>query len=347
MAKKYKTPKIEELIEAGVHFGHQIKSWNPNMMPYIYTTRKNIHVIDLEQTEALIEKAADFLYDTALKGGSIIFVGTKKQAREIIEIEAKRSGAMYVTERWLGGTITNFEVIRKNNIKKLIDLRKGREEGEFEMYTKKERLLIDREIEKLDIYVGGLTRLTRKPDALFVVDSKREKTAVREAKRAGIPVVALIDTNSDPRGIEYPIPGNDDAIKSIACVVKSLADAVEQGFKDYTEGVKKAEKEGAEGKKDEDKKVDKEPVETKEEKKSVEKETEKKTEKKEANKTETKKKSVDKKETKKEPAKKKPTEKKAVKKAVKKEPAKKTTKKATKKKETKTSTKKKVTKEKK
>lgn len=238
MAKKYKTPTIKELIEAGVHFGHQIKSWNPNMLPYIYTTRKNIHVIDLEVTEKLIKEAADFLYDVASKGGSMIFVGTKKQARDIIEIEAKRCGAMYVTERWLGGTITNFEVIRKNNIKKLIDLRKGREEGEFEKYTKKERLLIDREIEKLDIYVGGLTRLTKKPDVLFVVDAKREKTAVREAKRAKIPVVALIDTNSDPKGIDYPIPGNDDAIKSIACIVKSLADAIEEGYKAYAEGVK-------------------------------------------------------------------------------------------------------------
>jgi len=277
MAKKYKTPKIEELIEAGVHFGHQTKSWNPNMLPYIYTTRKNIHVIDLEVTEKLLEKAADFLYETALKGGGIVFVGTKKQARDIIEIEAKRSGAMFVTERWLGGTITNFEVIRKNNIKKLIDLRKGREEGEFEMYTKKERLLIDREIEKLDTYVGGLIRLTKKPDALFVVDAKREKTAVREAKRAKIPVVALIDTNSDPKGIEYPIPGNDDAIKSIACIVKSLADAIEQGYKDYAEGVKKEEEEKAEAEKAKKEEAKKEPK--KEEKKKVEnkkKETKKK-----------------------------------------------------------------------
>jgi small subunit ribosomal protein S2 len=292
MAKKYKTPKIEELIEAGVHFGHQIKSWNPNMMPYIYTTRKNIHVIDLEQTEVLIEKAADFLYEVAAKGGSIVFVGTKKQAREIIEIEAKRSGAMFVTERWLGGTITNFEVIRKNNIKKLIDLRKGREEGEFEMYTKKERLLIDREIEKLDTYVGGLTRLTRKPDALFVVDAKREKTAVREANRTKIPVVALIDTNSDPAGINYPIPGNDDAIKSIACVVKGLADAVEQGYKDYAEGVKEEE----EKKEEEKKETGKEEVKKAESKKEKpKKKPAKKTEKK---KTTTKKKTTKKKETK-------------------------------------------------
>lgn len=273
MAKKYDTPKIEQLIEAGVHFGHQVKRWHPDMAPFIYTVKKNIHIIDLEQTEKLLEKAADFLYKTALKGGKIVFVGTKKQAREIIEIEAKRAGAMFVTERWLGGTITNFDVIKKNNIDKLINMKKDREQGEYEKYTKKERLLLDREIENLERFVGGLTNLSKIPDAIFVVDARREKTAVSEAVVAGVPVVALIDTNTDPEGIEYPIPGNDDAIKSIVCVTKALSDAVEQGYKDYAAGVKEEEEEKREEKKKEAKKEDK-----KKEKKTKAKKTTKKKE---------------------------------------------------------------------
>ena len=334
MAKKYKTPTIKELINAGVHFGHQVKRWNPKMEPYIYTTRKNIHVIDLETTEELLKEAADFLYEIASKGEKIVFVGTKKQARDIIKIEAKRSGAMYVTERWLGGTVTNFGVIKKNNINKLIDLKKKREQGELDMYTKKERLMIDREIEKLEKFVGGLTNLRKIPEAIFVVDSRREKTAVREAAVAKIPVVALIDTNSDPTGIAYPIPGNDDAIKSIACIVKCLSDAIEQGYKVYADGVKMEEereakekakekadegavekpekkeavkKEKKEGTKEEKpEKVEKKKEDKKEVKKTVEKvekKVEKKAEKKEV------KKPVKKPVTKKEPAKKEPAKK--------------------------------------
>lgn len=230
---KYKIPSIEELLDAGVHFGHQVKRWHPRMEPYIYTVRRNIHIIDLEQTERLLKEACDFLYNEAKKGSKIVFVGTKKQARDTIGAEAQRSGAMYIMERWLGGIITNLSVIKKNNIDKLLDLKRKRERGELQKYTKKERLLIDREIERLERFVGGIVRMNSAPDVMFVIDAKREKTAIREAKRAGIPVVAMLDTNSDPSEIDYVIPGNDDAIKSVAIIVKAIADAVEQGYADF------------------------------------------------------------------------------------------------------------------
>ncbi len=238
MTKTYKTPTAKDLLLSGVHFGHQLRRWHPNMEPYIYAVKKNIHIIDLEQTEQLLEKACDFLYETASSGGKIIFVGTKRQAREIIEIEAKRCGAKFVSERWLGGTITNFDVIRKNT-KKLTDLKTKREKGELDKYTKKERLLIDREIDKLEKSVGGLVGLTSVPKAIFIVDPRREKTAVREAKKASIKTAALIDTNSNPLDIDYVIPGNDDAIKSVALIVKAVADAVEAGYKKYADEVAK------------------------------------------------------------------------------------------------------------
>jgi small subunit ribosomal protein S2 len=234
MSRNYKIPTIKELFEAGVHFGHHTRRWHPAMESYIFTVKNDIHIIDLEQSLEKLEKACEFLYETAKKGGDIIFVGTKRQCREIVELGAKRCGAKFVTERWLGGTITNFHIIKKN-VDKLIDKKKGREEGAFDKYTKKERLLIDREIEKLNKNVGGLLGLKGVPAAIFVVDPKREKTAVSEAIKAGLPLVALIDTNSDPRSITYPIPGNDDAIKSTAIIVKAIADAVENGYKDVNE----------------------------------------------------------------------------------------------------------------
>lgn len=235
---KYKIPKIQDMIENGVHFGHQVKRWHPNMEPYIYTVKKNVHIIDLEQTERLLKEAAEFLYEIAKKGGKIIFIGTKKQARDIIQNEAGRAGALYVNERWLGGTFSNFEVIKKNNIDKLLSLKNRKEKGELDVYTKKERLLIDREIEKLERYVGGLTTMTKIPEAVFVVDGKREKTAVRDARRANVKVVALIDTNTDPNTIDYPIPGNDDAIRSIAVVTRAIADAVEEGYVEFAKEIK-------------------------------------------------------------------------------------------------------------
>ncbi len=229
---KYKIPKPKELLEAGVHFGHQMRRWNPNMEPYIFTQVKGIHIIDLEQTGDLLKEACEFLYNTAKTGGQIIFVGTKRQAAEIVELEAKRCGALYINDRWLGGTITNFSVIRKN-MDKLVGLLRKREAGEFNHYTKKERLLIDREIGKLQTAVGGVVLLRGVPAALFVVDARKEKTAIREAVRKGVPIAALVDTNSDPSGVQYVIPGNDDAIKSVALVVKVVADAIEAGYREF------------------------------------------------------------------------------------------------------------------
>lgn len=229
---KYKLPKIEELLAAGVHFGHQVKRWHPKMEPYIYTVKKNIHIIDLEQTESMLKVACDFLYETAKSGGQIILVGTKKQARDILEIESKRSGALYVTERWIGGTLTNYKVIKKN-IDKLLNFIRRKETGDLERYTKKERLLIDREIEKLQRYVGGIVALRGTPSAIVAIDTRREKTAINEASKYNVPVVALVDTNSDPSGVKYVIPGNDDAIKSVALILKAMADAIEEGYKDF------------------------------------------------------------------------------------------------------------------
>lgn len=205
------------------------------MEQYIYGVKNNIHVVNLEETEKMLKEACDFLYSKAKEGKQIVFVGTKRQAREIIEAEAKRSGAKYVTDRWLGGTMTNFKMIKKN-MDKLVDMMKKRETNGFVDYTKKERLLIDREIEKLQRSVGGLIGLRDIPDVLFIVDAKKEKTSVREAKVANVQTVALIDTNTNPDIVDYPIPGNDDAIKSIALIVKTVADAVEQGYKDYDAG---------------------------------------------------------------------------------------------------------------
>ena len=229
---KYKVPKIEELIEAGVHFGHQIRRWHPKMEPYIYTVSKNIHIIDLEDTERLLKEACEFLYKQASEGKKIVFVGTKKQSKDIIQAEAARSGAMFVNERWIGGTITIFPTIKKN-LDKLIKYMRGRETGEFDKYTKKECLLIDRETEKMNLVYGGILSLVETPDVLFVIDPKRERTAVKEAQNAGIPVVAIIDTNADPTGIDHIIPGNDDAIKSVALLMRAVSDAVEEGYKEF------------------------------------------------------------------------------------------------------------------
>ncbi|GEM_PF-486073 len=229
---KYKVPTIQEMLDAGVHFGHQVRRWHPKMEPYIYIAAKDIHIIDLEQSEKMLGKACEFLFEAAKEGKKVVFVGTKKQSRDIIELEAKRCGAMYVKERWVGGTITNFPFIKKN-LDKLIKYMKDREEGNFVKYTKKERLLIDRSIDKMNSSYGGIISMRATPDVLFVIDPKREKTAIREAKNSHIPVVAIVDTNADPTTVNYPIPGNDDAIKSIALLVKAVADAIEEGYKEF------------------------------------------------------------------------------------------------------------------
>ena len=231
-AVKLNIPSPKELLEAGVHFGHSRRRWHPSMASYIYTEKNKVHVLDLFQTADLLESACQFLYDLAAAGQGIIFVGTKRQAQEIILAEARQSGAMHVTNRWVGGALTNFKEIEKNR-DKLVRLMSERESGELNKYTKRERLLIDRQIDKLKLNHGGLLPLKEMPGAIFVVDPRKEKTVVAEAIRLEIPLVALLDTNCDPRVIDYPIPGNDDGIKSISLVVRIVAEAVEAGYRAF------------------------------------------------------------------------------------------------------------------
>lgn len=219
---------MKDLLEAGVHFGHQSKRWNPKMKQYIFTARNGVHVIDLAKTAPMLQEAYDFARETAANGGNIVFVGTKKQARHIIQDEAKRIGAMYVTERWLGGLLTNFDSIKKS-LRKLETLQAQRESGELNQYTKKERAIIDHEINRLQRLLGGIAELRQLPQALFIVDPHKEDIAVIEARQMGIPVIAVVDTNCDPTLVDYPIPGNDDALKSIKLFVTHIANAVGAG----------------------------------------------------------------------------------------------------------------------
>lgn len=225
----YKFPTTQELLSAGVHFGHSVNKWNPKMEPYIYAAKQGVHVIDLDKTETMLKDAAKFLFDICSKGGQVIFVCTKKQLAKIVADEAVRCGALYMSERWMGGTITNYKVIKKS-IDKLVSLKKKRELGELSMYTKKERLLIDREIAKLERFFGGVVDLKGAPSAVFVVDARREKTAVHECGLYGVPIVALIDTNSDPTGITKIIPGNDDAAKSVGKITSIISDSIKNGY---------------------------------------------------------------------------------------------------------------------
>jgi len=218
---------LDQLLEAGVHFGHQTRRWNPKMKPFIFTQRNGIHIIDLRKTLDRLETARQAVREVVLRGERVLFVCTKRQLRGVIEQEAQRSGSFFVTERWLGGMLTNFQTIRKQ-IRRLKELERGQEENAFEFYTKKERLLLERERAKLDKYLAGVKDMGRLPGAMFVVDAKRETIAVREAAKLGIPVIAIADTNADPDLIDYPIPGNDDAIRSVSLLTKAIADAVEQ-----------------------------------------------------------------------------------------------------------------------
>ncbi|OGC12153.1 30S ribosomal protein S2 [candidate division WOR-1 bacterium RIFOXYA12_FULL_52_29] len=218
---------MKELLEAGVHFGHQSKRWNPKMQRYIYSARNGIHVIDLHKSIPLIEKTFSFIKGLVATG-SILFIGTKKQAQEVIEEEAKRCNMFYVNQRWMGGTLTNFKTLKKN-ISRLNDIEKMKEDGTFEKLPKKEVILLEREHRKLIRGLGGIRQMTSLPSAIFVVDTIKEQTAIKEAKRLGVPVIAVVDTNSDPDEIDYPIPGNDDAIRSIKLLTKLVADAVMAG----------------------------------------------------------------------------------------------------------------------
>lgn len=223
--------ELKQLLEAGVHFGHQTSRWNPKMRRYIFAQRGGIHIIDLKKSKDLLDVAQAKAREVTLEGDRILFVCTKKQLRGIIEQEAQRCGAFYVTERWLGGTLTNFATIRKQ-IRRLKDLERGQEEGSFEFYTKKEQLMLDRERIKLDKYLSGLKEMGRLPGALFVIDARKESIALKEANKLGIPVIAIADTNADPDQIDFPIPGNDDAIRSVQLITSAIADAVEAARKE-------------------------------------------------------------------------------------------------------------------
>ncbi|MCX7661966.1 MAG: 30S ribosomal protein S2 [Candidatus Omnitrophica bacterium] len=219
---------MKELLEAGVHFGHQVKRWNPKMKKYIFGERNGIYIIDLEKTEECLNRARDFILDLTTKGKTVLFVGTKKQAQNILKEEANRCGMYYVTERWLGGLLTNFSTIKKS-IEQLKEIEKIKEDISFESLTKKERAQLDKKLEKLRKYLSGIVQMEKLPGIVFIVDIKKEETALKEAKRLSIPTIALIDTNADPDAVDYPIPGNDDAAKSIKLITTLIADAILEG----------------------------------------------------------------------------------------------------------------------
>lgn len=219
--------QLQQLLEAGVHFGHQRSRWNPKMKKYIFAERNGIHIIDLQKTVRLLQEAQRVTRDVTLNGDRVLFVCTKRQLRPIIEQEAVRCGGFFVTERWLGGMLTNFTTIRKQ-IRRLKELERGLAEGAYEFYTKKEQLMLSRERDKLEKYLGGVKDMGRLPGAVFVIDAKKESIAVQEANKLGIPVIAIADTNADPDVIDYPIPGNDDAIRSVSVITNAIAEAIEQ-----------------------------------------------------------------------------------------------------------------------
>ncbi len=234
---------MKQLLEAGVHFGHRSRRWDPKMRSYIFTERNGIHIIDLQQTIRALERAYSFVRDTVAEGGTILFVGTKRQAQESIQAQAERCGMPYVNERWLGGTLTNFRTIR-SRIDYMIDLEEQQARGEFDRLPKKEAGLMLRELTKLQRRVGGLRNMHRLPEALFVADIINEQIAVREANRLGIPVIAMVDTNCNPEPIDYVIPANDDAIRAILLMTTKIADAVIEG--QQMRGVVMEEEEAAE-----------------------------------------------------------------------------------------------------
>ena len=220
---------MKSLLEAGVHFGHQKRRWNPKMKRYIFTHRNGIHIIDLQKTLNLVEEAASFLTDVAASGKKILLVGTKKQAQDTIVMEAERSNSLHISNRWLGGTLTNFKTIQ-TRIDYLVDLEARREQGEFESLTKKESLKIDEKINKLNRNLSGIKDMTEMPGAMFIIDVGREEIAVTEANRVGIPIVAIVDSDCDPDLIDYPIPGNDDAIRSVRLITKRMSNAIIDGY---------------------------------------------------------------------------------------------------------------------
>ncbi len=219
---------LRDLLEAGVHFGHQTRRWNPKMRPYIYGAKNGIHIIDLQKTARGLVDATRYITQTVAHGGSVLFVGTKRAAREIVEEEARRSDMYFANNRWLGGTLTNWQTVKKS-IERLVQLEKARDEGRFDLLSKKEALTLQREIDKMDKNLGGIKGMKGLPSLMFVIDPKKEHIALKEARTLNIPVVALCDTNCDPSGVSYVVPGNDDAIKSIRLFTAAIADACIEG----------------------------------------------------------------------------------------------------------------------
>ena len=219
---------MKQLLEAGVHFGHQTRRWNPKMAPYIFTERNGIYIIDLQKTVVKLEEAYNFIREISMEGKNVLFVGTKKQAMESVKDEATRAGAYYVNARWLGGMLTNFTTIRRR-IGRLKQLRTMEEDGTFDLLPKKEVIKLNLEIEKLEKFLGGTKEMTEMPGALFIVDPRKEKIAVSEAKKLGIPIVAIVDTNCDPDDVDYVIPGNDDAIRAVKLISGAMANAIIEG----------------------------------------------------------------------------------------------------------------------
>ena len=238
---------MKQLLEAGVHFGHQTRRWNPKMAPYIYTERNGIYIIDLQKTVGLIDDAFDAVSDITAQGGTILFVGTKKQAQEAIRTEAERCGMFYVNERWLGGMLTNFKTIQ-SRVQRLKEIEKMETDGTFDVLPKKEVIAIRKEQEKLEKNLGGIKEMRKIPDAIFVVDPKKEKICIQEAHKLGITLIGICDTNCDPEELDYVIPGNDDAIRAVKLIVSKMADAVieaNQGMEYEVEAAKEAAEEAA------------------------------------------------------------------------------------------------------
>lgn len=232
---------MKELLEAGVHFGHQTRRWNPKMRPYIFMERNGIHIIDLQKTLQMLERAYQAVRDASAEGEVVLFVGTKRQAKEAIREAAQSCGMPYVTERWLGGTLTNFQTIRRS-VAKLEELDRMSQDGTYERLPKKEVLRLEKKRAKLQTLLGGIRDMTRLPGMLYVVDTKKEQIAVAEANKLEIPVVAIVDTNCDPDVVDYPIPGNDDAIRSISIITKVIARAVQEGREGAEEVLTEEEK---------------------------------------------------------------------------------------------------------
>lgn len=246
---------MKQLLEAGVHFGHQTRRWNPKMAEYIFTERNGIYIIDLQKTVRKVEEAYDFIRNVVADGDSVLFVGTKKQAQETIEEEAKRCGMYFVNQRWLGGMLTNFKTINAR-IRRLKELEKMEEDGSFALLPKKEVIEIRKEMDKLNRFLGGIREMQKPPGALFVVDPRKERIAVAEARKLGIPIVAIVDTNCDPDEVDYVIPGNDDAIRAVRLLTQTMANAVVEAKEGAAEAAEEASKQNEEAVNEQDETVE-------------------------------------------------------------------------------------------